>query len=72
MQKKKSRLQLKNSHNKIAAAAERAAAATLIVTGRQSLPTDEQTAAALARAEAAKAVRSEQEAAREAAFNAAR
>ena len=59
-------------NNKIAAAAERAAAATLIVTGRQSLPTDEQTAAALARAEAAKAVRAEQEAAREAAFNAAR
>ena len=55
-----------------AAAAERAAASNLVVTGRQSLPTDEQTAAALARAEAAKAARAEQEAARAAAFNAAR
>ena len=55
-----------------AAAAARAVASQTVVAGRQSHPTDEQKAAALTRAVAAKAARAEHAAARVAAIKAAR
>ena len=59
-------------NNKIAAAAERAVASNLTVKGRKSQSTEEQKAAALARAVAAKAARAEHAVARAAAVKAAR
>ena len=59
-------------NNKKAAAAERAVASNLIVKGRKSQSTEEQKAAALVRAVAAKAARAEHTAARVAAIKAAR
>ena len=59
-------------NNKKAAAAERAVASNLTVKGRKSQSTEEQKAAALVRAVAAKAARAEHTAARAAAIKAAR